>query len=90
MTTNRHGNAPETVNGSIKSYEPPVVAKTDHTRWRLKNIRGVQTWHYLDNEEELKEWPMSTADKYYLGLDTVGPSITIPCRIVVSCVFYAI
>jgi lanosterol synthase len=44
---------------------------TDKTRWRLKDERGVHTWHYL-SEEEAKAWPQSTADKYFLGLDTVS------------------
>ena len=46
--------------------------KTDYTRWRLRDDRGVQTWHYLESEEEVKAWPQSTADKWYLGLDTVS------------------
>jgi lanosterol synthase len=46
--------------------------KTDHTRWRLKDDRGCQTWHYLKTDEEIKAWPQSTADKYFLGLDTVS------------------
>jgi lanosterol synthase len=45
--------------------------KTDYTRWRLKDDRGAQTWHYLTGDEEIKAWPQSTADKYFLGLDTV-------------------
>lgn len=45
--------------------------KTDYTRWRLKDDRGCQTWHYLQTDEEMKAWPQSTADKYFLGLDTV-------------------
>jgi lanosterol synthase len=44
---------------------------TDRTRWRLKDDRGCQTWHYLESDEEA--WPQSTADKYFLGLDTVRP-----------------
>ncbi|CAD0112068.1 unnamed protein product [Aureobasidium uvarum] len=44
--------------------------KTDATRWRLRDIGGEQTWHYLD-EEQAKEWPQTTADKYFLGLPTV-------------------
>lgn len=44
--------------------------KTDYTRWRLKDDRGKQTWHYIDHDEEA-EWPQSTADKYHLGLPTV-------------------
>jgi lanosterol synthase len=46
--------------------------KTDYTRWRLKDDRGCQTWHYLTSDEEMKAWPQSTADKYFLGLTTVG------------------
>jgi lanosterol synthase len=46
--------------------------KTDYTRWRLKDDRGCQTWHYLTSDEEVKAWPQSTADKYFLGLNTVG------------------
>jgi lanosterol synthase len=45
--------------------------KTDLTRWRLLDDRGRQTWHYLNSDEEVKKWPQSTADKWYLGLDTV-------------------
>ena len=44
--------------------------KTDSTRWRLKDVDGEQTWHYL-SEEQAKEWPQSMADKYFLGLPTV-------------------
>lgn len=44
---------------------------TDRTRWRLHNDRGCHIWRYLE-EEEAKKWPQSTADKWYLGLDTVG------------------
>jgi lanosterol synthase len=46
--------------------------KTDYTRWRLKDDRGCQTWHYLQSDKEIKAWPQSTADKYFLGLDTVS------------------
>jgi lanosterol synthase len=45
--------------------------KTDYTRWRLLDDRGCQTWHYLKTEEEIKAWPQSKADKYFLGLETV-------------------
>ena len=44
--------------------------KTDISRWRLKDDESRHTWHYL-TEEEAKEWPQSTADKWYLGLDLV-------------------
>ncbi|CAO2647397.1 Nn.00g083190.m01.CDS01 [Neocucurbitaria sp. VM-36] len=49
--------------------------KTDYTRWRLKDDRGCQTWHYLESEEEVKAWPQSTADKYFLGLNTNLPDL---------------
>lgn len=45
--------------------------KTDYSRWRLKDDRGCQTWHYLKTAEEAKAWPQSRADKYFLGLETV-------------------
>jgi lanosterol synthase len=32
---------------------------------------GRQTWHYLEDDEQNKEWPQSVADKYFLGLQTV-------------------
>jgi hypothetical protein len=47
--------------------------KTDATRWRLRDVDGQQTWHYL-SEEQAKEWPQTTADKYFLGLPTVCAS----------------
>lgn len=59
-------------NGSTSSSYSPLDARTDPMRWRMKDVRGVQTWHYLQTEEELKAWPQSTADKWYLGLETVS------------------
>jgi lanosterol synthase len=47
--------------------------KTDHTRWRLKDVRGCQTWHYLETDGEVEAWPQSKADKYFLNLGTVSP-----------------
>lgn len=49
-------------------------AATDYTRWRMKDDRGTQTWHYLESDDEVKAWPQSTADKWYLGMDTVRRS----------------
>jgi lanosterol synthase len=46
--------------------------KTDYSRWRLKDDRGCQTWHYLETDEDMKAWPQSTADKYFLDLETVS------------------
>ncbi|KAH8731824.1 lanosterol synthase [Phaeosphaeriaceae sp. PMI808] len=51
---------------------------TDHTRWRLKNDHGCQTWHYLKSDEEVKAWPQNTADKYFLGMDTALPPLPAP------------
>src|SRR5690242_6422170 len=54
--------------------------KTDYSRWRLKDDRGCQTWHYLQTEEEVKAWPQSAADKYFLGMETVCRNTkTMPC-----------
>ena len=47
------------------------AAKTDRSRWRLLDERGRQTWHYLETDEEVKGWPQSIADKYFLGTETV-------------------
>lgn len=65
-------------NGTAKKTKSPAITtteirdeKTDYSRWRLRNDRGTQTWQYLESAEEMKAWPQSTADKYWLGLDTV-------------------
>lgn len=65
-------------NGSIQSNSdttavkrPTLSARTDYTRWRLLDDRGRQTWHYLEDDEDVKKWPQSTADKYFLGLPLV-------------------
>jgi lanosterol synthase len=74
MSVRRRGEAKQ-ANGSANetiTHENVVDLKTDHTRWRMKNVDGRQTWHYLESDEELKAWPMTSADKYYLGMDTVG------------------
>ncbi|KAF8472029.1 terpenoid cyclases/protein prenyltransferase alpha-alpha toroid [Kalaharituber pfeilii] len=55
-----------------------TVGKTDYARWRMKSDHGRQTWHYLQTEEEMKEWPQTIADKHYLGLDTGLPDLPPP------------
>jgi len=78
MSVRRRGEANGSANGSANGtiqQESVVDLKTDHTRWRLKNVDGRQTWHYLESDEQLKAWPMTSADKYYLGMDTVGYTI---------------
>ena len=59
------------VNGQKTIQEKNASTRTDYSRWRLLDERGRQTWHYLEDDEDVKEWPQSTADKYYLGLPTV-------------------
>ncbi|KAF2672980.1 oxidosqualene:lanosterol cyclase-like protein [Microthyrium microscopicum] len=49
--------------------------KTDYSKWRLLDEDGRQTWHYLRTDEEEKEWPQSTADKYHLGMPTNLPDL---------------
>ncbi|KIM93937.1 hypothetical protein OIDMADRAFT_106855 [Oidiodendron maius Zn] len=51
---------------------------TDYTRWRLFDEKGRQTWHYLENDDNVKDWPQSTADKYFLGLPTNLPILPEP------------
>ena len=52
---------------------PPVFEdeSTDINRWRLRDHRGEQTWHYLETEEQVKAWPQTAADRYLLGLPLV-------------------
>jgi lanosterol synthase len=50
---------------------PKLSTRTDYTRWRLLDEEGRQTWHYLEDEEAIKAWPQSIADKWHLGMPTV-------------------
>lgn len=49
--------------------------KTDYSRWRLRDERGRQTWHFLETDEENKAWEQTVADKYMLGLETVSTAL---------------
>ena len=65
-------NASNRSNGHPVEVRKPLLSeRTDYTRWRLLDERGRQTWHYLEDDEDAKEWPQSTADKYFLGLPLV-------------------
>jgi hypothetical protein len=67
---NGHGDTkPDAQKPIIKT--PKLLKRTDYSRWRLLDERGRQTWHYLEDEEDIEDWPQSTADKYFLGLPTV-------------------
>jgi lanosterol synthase len=60
-----NGNA----NGHLgRDYEE----RTDYSRWRLQDEQGRHTWHYLETDEQVKEWPQTIADKHHLGLETVS------------------
>lgn len=59
-------------NGSLQAAKRHQDEKTDYSRWRLRDERGRQTWHFLETDEEMKAWEQSVADKYMLGLETVG------------------
>lgn len=52
--------------------EDVFIAATDLSRWRLKVDHGKQTWHYLESDDEVKDWPQSLIDKYWLGLPFVS------------------
>ena len=80
---NGHVNAPADVYGNghpIKwrneehNLEPRTEdQKTDRYRWRLVGDHGCHTWYYLTNRMEEHLDSQSTADKFHLGLPTVGP-----------------
>lgn len=54
---------------------------TDLARWRLRNVEGRQTWHYL-SQEESKKWPQNLAEKHHLGLPIVSLLLTNkPCYV---------
>ncbi|KAI9765508.1 MAG: Lanosterol synthase (Oxidosqualene--lanosterol cyclase) [Geoglossum simile] len=66
-------------NGHANGYgRAPTPQRTDYTRWRLLDERGRQTWHYLEDDEEVKRWPQSIADKYLLGQSTNLPDLPSP------------
>lgn len=74
--SNKHtnGNEAQTLiaNGNNAAVRKPQLSnRTDYIRWRLLDERGRQTWHYLEDEEDVEDWPQSTADKYFLGLPLV-------------------
>lgn len=50
----------------------PSKPFTDYSRWRLLvNDGGRHTWHYLNTDKELAQWPQNYVDKFWLGLETV-------------------
>ena len=67
---NGHANGPAKghANGQVVD---PHNGKLDRSRWRLLDVSGRHTWHYLKSDQEIQEWPQTIADKYHLGLATV-------------------
>ncbi|KAI1340757.1 terpenoid cyclases/protein prenyltransferase alpha-alpha toroid [Xylariaceae sp. FL0016] len=57
---------------------PCIQDATDRTRWRMLDKNGRFTWHYLEDDAAARKWPQSTADKWYLGLDTEQPALPKP------------
>lgn len=54
-----------------ESKRQKVAEPVDKTRWRLNSDDGRHTWHYLDDDKAVKEWPQSYAEKWYLDLPLV-------------------
>lgn len=59
--------------------KPKIEAKTDPTRWRIKDDDSRHTWHYLTTKKAAEEWPQSYAEKYYLGLPLVRATTLYSC-----------
>ncbi|KAL7801906.1 oxidosqualene:lanosterol cyclase [Trichoderma afarasin] len=54
---------------------PKLEAKTDLTRWRVKDDDSRHTWHYLADDKAAAEWPQSYAEKWFLNLPTGLPTL---------------
>jgi lanosterol synthase len=71
-------NSAVTANGT---RQPCLKETTDRSRWRLHNDRGCHIWHYLESDEECEKWKQTCADKWYLGIDTVGSPMMISLHV---------
>ncbi|KAF5971075.1 lanosterol synthase [Fusarium bulbicola] len=58
--------------------QPRISSQLDTTRWRLKDDDSRHTWHYLENDDDAKEWPQSYAEKWYLNLPLDLPDLPTP------------
>ncbi|KAJ4306619.1 Lanosterol synthase (Oxidosqualene--lanosterol cyclase) [Collariella sp. IMI 366227] len=63
---------------ATKRQRPVLEGRTDFSRWRLHDDHSRHTWRYLENDDEVKEWPQSYADKYFLGLPLNLPDLPKP------------
>lgn len=68
---------------------------TDLSRWRLTNVEGRQTWHYVEDQDTLDR-EQTMLEAHSLGLDTVGIpsyfslSFTFTREKLGSCVFFLV
>ena len=69
--THRRGEKQKPISNEAVTSSTGRATKTDYTRWRLKDERGCQTWHYLETKDEIEQWSQSLADKWHLGMDLV-------------------
>lgn len=77
---NGHATHEKQQNGSAVSHVTRDEA-TDIERWRLLDERGQQTWHYLETDEQVNDWPQSAADRYHLGLPLVSANSHAPLSV---------
>lgn len=74
LSEKQHKKRPSDDDLEKASKRPRLEEKTDLTRWRMLDENGRHTWRYLEDDEAVREWPQSYADKWYLGLETVRAS----------------
>ncbi|PHH65633.1 hypothetical protein CDD81_1719 [Ophiocordyceps australis] len=55
-----------------------LEAKTDRSRWRLKDDDSHHTWHYLAAPEAAQATPQTYAEKYFLNLPLGLPDLARP------------
>jgi hypothetical protein len=58
---------------NLQRSDEDNVDRTDLSRWRLVNDKGRHSWHYLAPYQDPEKWPMTIPEKWYLGLEMVGP-----------------
>ncbi|PHH87373.1 hypothetical protein CDD83_8960 [Cordyceps sp. RAO-2017] len=63
---------------SSSPKKPKIGARTDRTRWRMRDDDSRHTWHYLTDEQAAQHWPQSLAEKYYLNLPLNLPDLPPP------------
>lgn len=45
-----------------------LVERTELSRWRVQDNEGRHLWHYLEDDADLQDWPITTQDKFHLGI----------------------